>query len=231
MIKLVTRKEITRNRKIISSELAGWQKIFYDEDLLQDYKDSNEEHLFWEQFDFLKEETIDYDAYRKIIGLNHTDINTFTQTLTGKLKALFDITGTKDFIVLAYLKLDFFGGTDNPFPPLANAYRLLKQKTGQQTYKEAFVFGPEDLADFVEILFWITRCDPGVAEYILVFDQAENLQLHLCKYGNIHLTEFKTEKLTEDLLQTLGWTIIEGPEYDPFSEDGSIEGRQINPGM
>jgi hypothetical protein len=83
------------------------------------------------------------------------------------------------------------------------------------------------LSDFIEILFWTKRCDPNVAEYIFLFDMNEQIQLCLCKYGNLHVTEYNKEQLTEGVLKELGWTIIEGREFDNFSETGKIEGRRI----
>ena len=50
--------------------------------------------------------------------------------------------------------------------------------------------------------------------------------MFICKYGNIHLTELGSEKLTEGLLNSQGWTVIDGPEYDNFSQNGKINGRQ-----
>jgi hypothetical protein len=227
MVQLLKRRKATRNKKFISATIAEMQKTFYDEDLLQLYQEDNEEYLFWAQFDFLKDETIDCPTYYKIIGINHTDLNTFTQKLSFKLNELFEKINAKEFLVLSYLKLDFFGQGESDYPPLANAYRMLEKIVGAKTYNEAFAFNIKDLPCFVEILFWLIRCDPEVPPYIYLFDQEEKIGLNMCKYGNIHLTEFKIEKLTEDILQSLDWNIIKGPEYDPFSENGSIEGRQI----
>ena len=63
--------------------------------------------------------------------------------------------------------------------------------------------------------------------YIFIFDKDEQIQFHLCKYGNLHLTEYDNEQLTDDKLKELGWTIIDGQEYDNFTNDGKIKGRQI----
>jgi hypothetical protein len=85
----------------------------------------------------------------------------------------------------------------------------------------------DSLPDFIEILFWTKRCDSNIAEYIFLFDMNEQIQFYLCKYGNLHVTEYNKEQLTEDVLQELGCTIIEGREFDNFSETGNIEGRII----
>lgn len=227
MTTLTSRNEIVKTNKIIGSELTKIQRAFYDEDILQYYKDDNEEHLYWEQFDFYDEGIIDYETYNKIIGLKQSDVKTFTDELTKKLIELFNKVGATEFYVISHLKLDFFGNRENKFKPLLNSYEKLEKIVGQKTYKEAFKFSINSLPDFIEILFWITRSDPSVPEFIFLFDQNERLQINLCKYGNIHLTEFKEEKLTNEILTSLGWNIIEGEEFDNFTEDGKIKGRKL----
>ena len=227
MTTLTTRSEIVRTKKIISAELTKAQKAFYDEDTLQYYKDDNEEHLYWEQFDLYDNEIIEYETHHKIIGLNHSDINTFTTELTTKLTELFQNIDVTEFYILSHLKLDFFGNRDNGYEPLVSSYKKLEAIVGQATYKEAFAVDINDLRDFIGILFWATRCDPSIAEYIFLFDKSERIGIHLCKYGNVHLTEFEKELLADKTLTALGWTIIDGQEFDNFTEDGKIKGREL----
>lgn len=227
MTTLTTRKEIVKTKRIIGSELTKMQKAFYDEEMLQYYKDDNEEHLYWEQFDCINNEEKDYSTFNKIVGLNHSDIDTFTNKLTEKLAELFQSIKVNDFFIISHLKLDFFGNRHNNFKPLKEAYKKLEKIVGDKTFNEAFEIDIYSLPEFIEILFWITRCDPSVAEYIFLFDKDEQIQFHLCKYGNLHLTEYNNEQLTEHKLKELGWTIIEGQEFDNFTESGKIKGRKI----
>lgn len=227
MTTLTTRKEIVKTKRIICSELTKMQKAFYNEETLQSYKDGNEEHFYWEKFDCFNDEEIDYTAFNKIIRLDHFDIETFTRRLTGELINLFQSMKMTDLVIISHLKLDFFGNRDNKFKPLKDAYEKLEKIVGDNTFKEAFITDIESLPDFVEILFWTTRCDPSVSEYIFIFDKDEKIQINLCKYGNIHLTEFGKEQLTKDKLEGLGWIIIEGQEFDNFSDDERIKGRQV----
>lgn len=228
MTTLITRNEIVKSGKIIGAELTKMQQAFYDEDMLLSYKEDNEEHLYLEQFDFFENETIEYETHRKIISLDHSNIDTFTETLSNKLKELFKTIDAKEFIIVSHLKRDFFGTGTNKFEPLTEAYKLLESIVGQKSYKEAFVLDLEILPDFIEILFWTTRCDPAVPEYIFLFEKDEKFQIILCKYGNIHLTEFGNERLTADTLTSLGWTMIEEQEFDNFTNDRKIEGRNWN---
>lgn len=224
---LTTRNEIFKKNKIIASELIKMQKAFYDEEVLQYYKDDNQEQVYLEQFDCLENEEMDYPIFNKIIGINHSDIETFTIALAEKLIELFQVISATNFIIVSHLKLDFFGNLRNRFIPLKNAYKKLKKIIGNTTYKEAIKIDIASLPDFVDILFWLTRCDSSISEYIFLFDEKEQIQINLCKYGNLHITEYHKEKFTENKLKLLGWEIIEGQEYDNFTSDGQIAGRQI----
>ncbi|HCL05108.1 MAG TPA: hypothetical protein DHW64_03695 [Chitinophagaceae bacterium] len=227
MTQLITRKEIFQSKKRIASEIIKIQQSFYDDELLQSYKDDNEEHLYWEMFDTVKAEPESYSTHHKIIGLNHSDIDTYTGLLTQQLHLLLSGAGIKELIILSHLKLDFFGNRENRFEPLVKSYKQLEKITGTTTYKEAFRFNIDSLGEWVNILFWISRCDPSVSDYIFLFDPTEKIQFFICKYGNIHFAEFDNEQFTAAKLNKLGWTIIEGQEFDNFSSDGKISGRQI----
>lgn len=227
MTSLIKREEIAKSKQIISSELAKIQRAFYDEEIFQSYKEDNEEHLYIDSFDFYNEKISDYNVHNKIIGLNHKDINTFTTVLSNKLIELFQKFGITELYIISHLKRDFFGNRDNDFNPLVNAYKKLETIVGKKTYKEAFKFSINNLPDFIDILFWITRCDMSVAEYIFLFDEKEKIQVNLCKYGNIHLSEFGNEVLTKNVLNSLDWLIIERSEVDNFTENKKIEGREL----
>lgn len=224
---LITRKEIFHSKPIIVSEITKLQKAFLDEDLLQEYKEDGEEKLYWNMFDCVNDTTVEYETHHSIIELDHTDINSFTTVLSNKLKELFQTIHADEVYILSHLKLDLFGNRENQFKPLAKAYEKLEAITGQTSYHEAFLINISELQEFVDILFWLIRCDPSVPEYIFIFAKNEKLELFICKYGNIHLTEIGSRQLTNERLTTLHWQIIDGEEYDRFSDDGAIEGRQL----
>ncbi|MGX7689484.1 hypothetical protein ACWA1C_20125 [Flectobacillus roseus] len=226
MITLITRQELLTTNKRIGSSITEIQKDFYSEEMLQDYKDENQEHLYWEMYDFVNHDVIEQESHSKILSLNHSNIRTFTKKLSQKLEELFLVIGTSEFYVVTFLKCDFFGNRENNYKPLARTYEKLEKIVGKNTYKEAFHFDKSSLFDMVEVLFWISRCDPSVSDFMFLYDKDGQIQMFICKYGNIHLTELGSEKLTEGLLNSHGWTVIDGPEYDNFSQNGKINGRQ-----
>lgn len=227
MIELAKRSKILSRKKIIASEIHKIQKSFYDEELLQEYKDSNEEHVYWEMFDALQCEPLSHPKFEKIIGIAHSHLDSYTDKLSEKIAEIFQIIGAKEFVIVSHLKLDFFGNRNNTFKPLQKAYAKLEKIVGANTYIEAFVISLEKLPDFIEILFWIVRCDPEAPEYIFVFDVDEQTEFFICKYGNLHITEFGRERFTENKLKELGWKIFTYDEHDQFSEGGEIIGREI----
>lgn len=227
MLTLVTRQEIAAQKTIIASEIISLQRSFYDEEALEAYREDGEEDLYWEIFDLLQGKPESYQSFHKIIGLNHSDLGSYTQLLVSRLQQLADHLQIQEWIVLSHLRLDFFGNRDNDYAPLEQAYQSLEKLTGLHTYKEAFRLDQSGFAEFIPILFWIQRCDPSVSDYICVFDEQQRISFFICKYGNLHVTEMGQEYLSPQLLQELGWTLIEGPESDPFTDDGAIAGRVI----
>ncbi|MFY7838826.1 MAG: hypothetical protein ACOVP7_01070 [Lacibacter sp.] len=225
---LLTRKEILQSKHIIGSEITKLQQSFFDEELLQEYKEDDKEQLYREMFDCVNDSVTDYETHNSIIGLEHTDISSFTTAVSEKLKELFQTIGTDEVYILSHLKLDLFGNRDNQFKSLVQAYEKLEAITGQTSYKEAFHINMNQLQEFIDIIFWLIRCDPSVPEYIFLFSKNEKLELFMCRYGNVHLTEIGPQQLTGERLTAMGWQVIEGPEYDRFSDDSAIKGRQLN---
>ncbi len=224
---LLTRKELVETKKIIGSELTKLQREYFNESILEAYVADNEEHLYRDAFDFIEGEVLDIPTLSKAISLNHSEIKTFTAILAAKLLELYNAIGATEFYVLGHIKMDLFGNRANKFKPLADSYKKLERIVGKKTYDEAFHFDITHLRDFVEILFWLERCDPSVPEFIFLFDRDERTNIYLSKYGNVYLTEFEEETLTEERLRSMGWAIVDGEEFDNFSSDGRIGGRQI----
>jgi len=227
MIKLEKRKIIFEEKKIIASELSKIQSAFFDKETLQLYREDNEEKIYLEKFDILNGKSVEVKTYNKVIGLHHKNINTFTKILSDRIKKLLEHTNTNELILISHLKIDFFGNRSNNYPPLTMSYSKLEKITKLNSYKETIQFNLEELEEVIEILFWTQRCDPSVAEYQFIFDIEEKLHINVCKYGNVHLTEYRQENLTKEVLKKLGWTIIEGQEFDNFSDDGKIINREL----
>ncbi len=126
---LTNRQEILQIKRIIGSELSKIQQAFYDEQILQYYKDNNEAHLYLGQYDCLNYQIEEYTTFNKIIGLTHSNLHTFTEKLTEKFTELLRSINAQELIIISHLKLDFFGNRGNSYPPLRKAYKKLKKNT------------------------------------------------------------------------------------------------------
>lgn len=216
MIQLVTRKETVKSKPIIGSELAKLQKAFFDSDMLDYYKADNEEQLYLDQFDCIHNEVLEYPVFDKVLSLNHHEIETFIPILAKKLRDFLENIHVQHLLLITHLKLDFLKNRQIRKGRLGKSYKKLETIINNKSYNEAIVFDLDRLPDMIEVIFWMTRCDLSAAEYILFFDTNEKVQFFICKYGNVHLTEFKQENLSEEKLTALGWHILSGQEVDNF---------------
>ena len=227
MILQLKRKEIFKHKKIIASEIKFIQQAIFDEDILGFCESEVEKNEYLERFDSINLDASKVNNFNKLIGLDHFEITTYVKKLSEKLIELFNYLNATNFYIISHLKIDFFGNLKNKYKPLVKAYQKLEIIVGKATYNEAFEINTSSLKEFLEILFWTSRCDPSTAEYVFIFDKEERFQFHLCKYGNIHLTEYNNELLSKELIEKSDLKLIEGDEYDKFGTEGKIEGRKL----
>jgi len=213
---LVNRLEIVKDKIIIKSILAKIQQDNFEEEILNECDTDEEKKEYVEMFDFINIDISNSKCIDKIIGINPKHEETFTTDLNYKLIELFNSINVEELYILSDLKKDIFGNRSNNYIPLKNAYKRLEKVVNRSTYTEGFKIDLKDLNIFIDIFFWIVRCDPSISQQILFFDKDEKFYFSVCKYGNIHLTEFGVETITKELLLSKGWKIIEDEETDEF---------------
>lgn len=227
MLRKVTRQEIVKDKPRIGAQIAALQRAFYDEETLEWYRTHETEQAYYDMYDMLSYPEPQPTTFSQILSPNLTQLEGFTDILTQKLDGLLSTLDVEELILMPYLRLDLFGNRNNDHPLLVAAYKKLETLLHTNTWLEAVCIPRKDMGEIIAALFWMIRCDPSLPEYIFLFDANEKLEFFLCRYGNIHLTELGEQKLHPQLLPSLGWQLIEGPETDPFSEDGVIEGREL----
>jgi hypothetical protein len=227
MVTIITRQEIAYKKPVIGTQIAKMQRSFFDEEMLQWYKDEGNEAAYYAMYDLLLHPQVSVAASVSIIGVQAVAQSEFVAQLAIRLERLFEALQVEELILMSHLGLDLFGNRENDYEPLQQAYATMEALLGSSSFSEALVLQRQDLKNWVPVLFWIIRCDPSVPEYIFLYDAQERIECFICKYGNVHITEIGEERITPALLDSLGWELIDGPEYDRFSDDGAIEGRQI----
>lgn len=124
------------------------------------------------------------------------------------------------------MKLNFIANPDNSYQPFQEAVNKFKDITKDLTYDEAFKIDLTDLTSFIEIAFWIARCDARGPEYIYFSDTNDTIAFYLCKSGGIHITEYGKEIIVDELIENLDMYFINGHCEEKFFNGSKIEGRQ-----
>ncbi|MEJ2905181.1 hypothetical protein WAE58_22235 [Pedobacter panaciterrae] len=223
MIELITRKLVFDTYKIITSKIVEIQKSMLDDDPL--FEDGDDGKWYMEMHDAIDIPPHDIRSYYSIISFDHTDITTFTIALSEKLTSLLIKLNVSDLIVISDLKLSFVGNSDNKYPPFQKATQKFNAITKDLEYDEAFKISLIDLPTFIEIIFWIERCDARAPEFIYFCDADEKIAFYLCKSGSIHIIEYANKILSDDLIESLEMHLINGYCEEKFSSSSKIEGR------
>ena len=220
-MELIDRNQIFKKHKNIPSLIKELQQSLFNAEFVEVHEVDEE------MFDAisLENEKVKYSGFS--IMLNHPEINSYPKELADKLIELLKFLNTEKLILISHLKLDFFGNLEHDYVKVINAYSELSKITNSKTYKEAIEIEISEVESFVEIFFWLERCDASIPEYVFWTDSKERFCFYFCKYGNIHFVDFTNGNLiSEKELEKLHFIVNE--DYDQFSEDGIIENRQIN---
>src|SRR5690606_41505934 len=158
------------------------------------------------------------------IRLPNNNLDNHTEKLIEKIISLHDFLNVKELIIISHLKLDFFGNLEHDFPKVINDYKKLSEYLPNKSFKEAIELDKSEIGNFVEIFFWLERCDPSIPEYVFWFDKNEKFCFYLCKYVNIHFIDLtKGNLITENELKNLGFDLDDEDQF----EQNAIDRRQI----
>ena len=226
MIRQITRQSVFDNYKTITSEIVHIQKAMFDADPL--FEDGDDGEWYSKMYDAIAIPDYEIKRYFSVLSFDHSDINTFTTALTEKLTKLLTTLNISELIIITHLKLSFVGNPDNAYPPFQKAIGKFKDITNDLKYDEVFKISLTDLPSFIQIMFWIVRCDAGSPEYIYFFDTNERLGFNLCKSGGIHIIEYGKEFVFDELMESLDMYFVNGGCEEKFSAGSKIEGRKSN---
>jgi len=205
-MKRIERKEIFKNYDKIRFLVSSIQKVLFD----GNYNTEDEK-----EFDALKLETTHSKNKEIVLRVESNDINSYSKKLSEKLKLLLGLMKTKKIIIISSLKIDLFVGLYNKYHKVKNAYSIFLKYIPEKSYKEAIELNINEIDDFVEIFFWLTRCVGNFPEYVWWFDENQKYCFNLCNNGNIHLTSFlKNNLLNEENLLKLGFLLDDEAQFD-----------------
>lgn len=213
-MKVINRKEVFEKYPKIRALISDFQNAFFDDEY-----DSKEDEMF-DAINF--EKKIETENFS--VRVPNKNLEKHTEKLSLKIGELTEFLKANELLIISHLKLNYFGNLEHDFPNVIKAYKKLAKYFPTKSFKEAIEINKSEISDFVEILFWLERCDPSIPEYVFWFDKNEKFCFHFCKYGNIHIIDLTNGNLISDEeLLKLGFEL---DDYDQFAQN-AIEGRQI----
>ncbi|WP_339756824.1 hypothetical protein [Algoriphagus aquimarinus] len=113
----------------------------------------------------------------------------------------------------------------NDYPPVAKALQFLSQKIDKK-FNGGFVLNSDEISEFTPYLFWLTRCNASLPEFMMTFKNSKTV-IEICKYGVLHL-EFYGEQEREKLMNFFNDREFEEVDScnDPIEFD-NFKGRKI----
>lgn len=225
MSDLVSRSEIFSVYKNLSLEIKEIQNVMFEDDL-DLFETDQERELYLQQFDAKDLKVEHVTSFFKVISIVDSDLMTYTKVLAEKLGPLLIDVGVKELVILSHLKMNLLGSNlKHKYKPAKNAFSELSRIVQSNHYDGAIKIRFSELPQYVNIMFWIERCDASAPEFIYFHDTLDRFNFSICNEGNLHINEYGQELLTRGLLEKHGWFTVEGICSNKFTATSKIEGR------
>lgn len=113
----------------------------------------------------------------------------------------------------------------NDYPPVSRALKFLGQKIDDE-FNGGFVLSENEILEFIPHLFWLTRCNASLPEFMMTFENAKTV-IEICKYGVLHLAFYNIEEREQILkiYRTKGFKKVENCSDPIYFDD--FKGRRI----
>lgn len=114
---------------------------------------------------------------------------------------------------------------ENDYPPVQQATKYFNQKIDID-FNGGFVLDTNSISGFVPHLFWLTRCNASLPDFIMSFVESKTV-ISLCKYGILHLEFYDSKERLEiiELFNDMGFIEVDRCN-DPIEFD-QMDGRKI----
>jgi hypothetical protein len=243
---LISRQDALIN-EVLSSFIASWQKRFDPRD--DPYMTTPGNYFDWElgihryfdqsEIDKINErelveflsleddiEVKNLEYYGELIfNLNFSDIFVYAIELGSVMEKLSNSMGADLIFILDYGVP--WMSQKNDYEPVAKALNYLSKIGTTETFNGAYKLSGNDLAEFVENLFWIIRCNASLP-YCWFFTENHAFVGEICQHGNIHFHTYS--QVIKDKIQVFAKKeslVVIDDCVEAFSDDGGIRGRQI----
>ncbi|WP_341199524.1 hypothetical protein [Croceibacter atlanticus] len=205
-MKLLDRQDVFKQYKILASHIHGIQQSFYDED---------EEESYTSKFDTISLTVKDYNTHNFCVRVASDQKALHPLEISGKLKALFTEIDCEALILIPFIKLDFFSSKNSTYADIAEAYKNLATHIPTKTHTEALEVSLTDLNEFVHIIYTLATEDLNFPEFTVWFDKQQRFAFFICRYGNLHITDYTDGTLvTESLFLKHDFKLDDYPQFE-----------------
>ena len=216
-MKLATRYNILKLNPVFSHHLLALQaaKFASSED---DYYDSNRDSNPFES-------ELDYNwTGRATLISGKTDTDSYLTDLGESLEKLRLRAGNEELFVLGDWPTPWLSQT-NDYPPVKAAWDWLGERIDDD-FSGGFMLKGTELIQFILRLFWLTRGNMSLPEFMLSFPNYKTI-LSICQHGVVHVESYDQTELNDllDFYKALGFKPI-AECYDPVDFD-DFEGREL----
>lgn len=206
-MKVIDRRTVFEEYPTIGTLVRSFQSLGFDPE------EDNPEDA-WCDAMLLPERKIDFANY--ILMVPHDNISTYAQRLSAALQDLLSQLSCAHLLLLGHAKLNLFGNPQLNDSQLNRARSKLQTLVGQPPFVEMVLLEASELAEWIDVFFWLSREDPSVPEYVFWVDNEQRFCFFICRYGNIHLLSlYGKDLIGEEELQRIGFRV--GEDYDQFN--------------
>ncbi|MDH5608700.1 MAG: hypothetical protein OEY56_04415 [Cyclobacteriaceae bacterium] len=152
------------------------------------------------------------------------DSDSYLHDLGESLEKLRLKLNSKDLITLGDWSTPWLS-QDNDYKPVKESLDWLSKRIDVE-FNGGFLLNETDLVQFIPRLFWLTRCNMSLPEFMMTFEKCKTI-FSICKHGVLHLESYDQIELNDflDFYQSLGFKQTDNCS-DPVDFD-KFEGREI----
>lgn len=238
LIEKLSRLEVAEKHEYIAKYISDIQNLFYSEQDLKSFNNKQEKKFYLSSFDLKGLHFPEIESNYKIFGIKYKDPLTVHKELAKKFVELFHIKEPHFFITNIFKenltilrsRIEYWNGQSSGEIMLREKIKEYIRIINEGVYFDGILkIDISMFEEFLEFAVWfyhITNVGPD--QGFIFFLENGKFTFHLCKYGNIHLTEYGEESITISKLQEKDWIYFETLDKETEQLDYTIINQLFN---
>lgn len=209
MICPIQRSKIFEQKEIIKSEISKIQNIIYSKDDLDYFDTDIEKKSYMAMFDCLFQHSTDFIINEIILKpISETNDEFHIDRIAIELCKFISSFNSDKYIIISHLNIDFFD-LENKDLQLLKFDNHTNECVSSIACNNGLLVDSNSLLEIAKFLYHISTTSPSAPEYIYIFDYNERFKINICNKGNIHFESLTPDSLSNDILKTIDFEIIQ----------------------